>query len=153
MLEVKTEFLFDMKMLVPGSGAIDLGQTPSGGRRVVKVTGGDFIGPKLSGRILGGEDWLLLYPNDVLALDCRMILETHDGHRISMSYSGRRHGPPNVIERLNLGQDVDASEYYHRVTPYFETDSETYGWLNGVVAIGVGHKQPWGGLYSIHQVT
>jgi hypothetical protein len=98
------------------------------------------------------DDWLLLYPDGVLALNCRMVLETDDGHCISMTYTGRRHGPPEVIERMNRGEEVEASEYYHRVTPYFETDSEAYDWLNGVVAIGVGHKQSWGGLYSIHQV-
>jgi hypothetical protein len=153
MLEVKTEHLFDMKLEVPVSEAINVGAKPYGERRIVKVTGGEFEGPQLKGRILGGDDWLLMCQNDVLLLDCRMMLETHDGHLICMTYTGRRHGPPEVMERMNQGEEVGASEYYHRVVPFFETTSETYGWLNGVVSIGIGHKQPWGGLYSIHQVS
>jgi hypothetical protein len=56
------------------------------------------------------------------------------------------------MERMNRGEEVAASEYYHRVLPLFETASDEYAWLNGVVCIGIGHKQPWGGLYSIHRV-
>ena len=54
--------------------------------------------------------------------------------------------------QVPVSEMVEASEYYHRVSPFFETASETYGWLNGIVSIGIGHKRPWGGLYSIHQV-
>ena len=152
MLDVSTEHLFDMKIQVPVAEALDVGFTPRGQRSVVKVTGGEFEGPRLKGQVLGGDDWLLLCPNNVLLLDCRMMLETHDGHWICMTYTGRRHGPPEVIERMNQGEEVAVSEYYHRVTPMFETSSHTYNWLNGIVSIGIGHKQPWGGLYSIHQV-
>jgi hypothetical protein len=152
MLEVTTEFLFEMQLQTPGSEAVEIGQTPYGQRRVVKVIGGEFTGPRLSGRILGGDDWLLLFSNDVLSLDCRMVMETDDGHRICMTYSGRRHGPQEVIERINRGEEVAASEYYHRIAPFFETASEPYSWLNGIVSVGIGHKRPWGGLYSIHQV-
>ena len=152
MLNVATEFLFEMKLQVPSAETTEIGQTPCGLRRIVKVTGGEFAGPKLKGRILGGDDWLLLCPNDVMLLDCRMILETDDGHRICMTYSGRRHGPQEVLERIGRGEEVEASEYYHRVAPFFETASESYGWLNGIVSVGIGHKRPWGGVYSIHQV-
>jgi hypothetical protein len=152
MLAITTEHLFDMKLQVPASDAITVGSTPHGERRIVKVTGGEFEGPRLNGRVLGGDDWLLLCPNNILLLDCRMILETDDGHRICMTYTGRRHGPREVMDRMNRGEEVAASEYYHRVAPFFETASSEYGWLNGLVCVGIGHKQPWGGLYSIHQI-
>ena len=152
MLDVSTAHLFDVKIQVPVEEAVDVGNTPHGQRRVVKVTGGEFEGPRLKGQVLGGEDWLLLCRNDVLLLDCRMMLETYDGHRICMTYTGRRHGPPEVMARMERGEEVAASEYYHRVTPLFEAASQEYAWLNGVVCIGIGHKQPWGGLYSIHHV-
>ena len=38
------------------------------------------------------------------------------------------------------GEAVDPSEYYFRVAPFFETASEKYGWLNRVLALGVGHR-------------
>jgi hypothetical protein len=113
------------------------------------VTGGHFDGPKLKGRIVSGDDWLLLCPNGVLMLDCRMTLKTNDGHGICMIYSGRRHGPPEVIERMNRGEEVNASEYYHRVAPFFETDSDKYDWLNGIVAVGQRRNGAFTGCAAI----
>ena len=38
-----------------------IGTVPHGNRTIVPVTGGDFEGPQLRGKILpGGADWLLL---------------------------------------------------------------------------------------------
>ena len=152
MIEIKTEHLFDMAIQVPAERAEEIGDTPWGLRRIVKVTGGEFEGPKLKGTVVDGDDWLLLRPDGVLQLDCRMTLKTDDGHAICMTYRGCRHGPADVIDRMNRGEEVDASEYYHRVAPFFETASEKYAWLNGVVCVAAGHKQPWGGVYSVHQV-
>ena len=81
-----------------------------------------------------------------------MTMVTDDGHTICMSYRGFRHGPTEVIDRLNRGEEVEASEYYHRVAPFFETASDRYGWLNSIVSVARGHKKPWGGVYSVHQI-
>jgi len=153
MSEIRTEHLFDMTIQVPVEQAQEIGETPMGLRRVVKVTGGEFEGPRLKGTVINGDDWLLLRQDGVMQLDCRMTLETHDGHVICMTYSGRRHGPAEVMERMGRGEEVDAGEYYHRVAPFFETASEKYSWLNGIVSVATGHKRPWGGVYSVHQIT
>lgn len=152
MIEIRTEHLFDMTIQVPAERAEEIGDTPLGLRRIVKVTGGEFEGPKLKGTVIDGDDWLLLRKDGVLLLDCRLTLKTEDGHAICMTYRGCRHGPAEVIERMNRGEEVGASEYYHRVAPFFETASKKYGWLNGVVCVAAGHKRPWGGVYSVHQV-
>ena len=152
MTEIRTELLFRLSIQVPADQTQDIGATAVGHRIIVKVTGGEFQGPKIRGRVIEGDDWLLLRPDGVMQLDCRMTLETDDGHTICMTYRGLRHGPPEVMDRISRGEAVDASEYYHRVTPYFETASEKYSWLNGIVCIAAGHKQSWGGVYSVHQV-
>ncbi len=47
---------------------------------------------------------------------------------------------------------MDDSEYYFRTAPFYETGSEKYGWLNGIVAIGVGRMaRNWVG-YSVYAV-
>ncbi len=75
-----------------------LGAVPHGVRSFVPVTGGDFEGPRLRGRILpGGGDWLLVRSDGVLELDLRITLETDDHALISMTFQGLRHGPPDVI--------------------------------------------------------
>jgi len=37
-----------------------------------------------------------------------------------------------------VGETVDPDTYYFRATPYFETSSEKYGWLNRICAVASG---------------
>jgi hypothetical protein len=149
--EIKTEFLFKITLEVPS--IVNLGETPYGGRRIAQIAAGVFEGPKLKGRTLpGGGDWLLLRRDGVLQLDVRLILETDDKQLIYMTYKGFRHGPKDVIDRLNRGESVDPSLYYFRSTPYFETSSEKYAWLNGICAIATGSRSATGPSYEVFQV-
>ncbi len=151
MSDVRTTLLFTIKL-----GAAPpqmLGTTPLGDRRIVAVTGGSFEGPKLRGTVEpGGSDWILARPDGALLLDVRLSLRTDDGALIGMSYRGYRHGPPAVIERLNRGEAVDASEYYFRTVPLFETAAPKYDWLNRIVSVGLGHRPPEGPIYRVFEV-
>ena len=40
---------------------------------------------------------------------------------IGLTYRGIRHGPPDVIDRLNRGEPVDPATYYFRTALAFET--------------------------------
>jgi hypothetical protein len=152
MAEIRTEHLFQVSLDVESPLQM-LGPTPYGERRIAKVMGGHFAGPKLNGTVpAGGGDWLLLRNDGILQLDVRLILQTDDDALIYMTYRGLRHGPAGVMERLNRGDTVDPSEYYFRITPAFETSAERYRWLNGVVAVGTGHRLPGGPVYDVFQV-
>ncbi len=132
---------------------IVLDSTPSGQRLIVNVTGGTFEGPEFQGKILpGGGDWLVLRRDGSLQLDVRATLETHDGALVYMVYRGVRTGPPGVIKRLNAGENVDPSEYYFRIAPFFETGAENYAWLNGLVCVGIGERKPSGPRYEVHRI-
>ncbi|HUN51394.1 MAG TPA: DUF3237 domain-containing protein [Candidatus Sulfotelmatobacter sp.] len=151
MPEIKTEFLFTITLEVPP--VLSLGDTPFGGRRIARVMGGRFEGPKLKGSVLaGGGDWLLLRHDGVLQLDVRLTMETDDKQHIYMTYKGLRHGPKDVIDRLNQGEAVDPSLYYFRATPYFETASEKYGWINRICCISTGSRSASGPTYHVFQV-
>jgi hypothetical protein len=151
MPEIRTEFLFEITLEVPP--VVDLGETPYGRRRIAQVVAGSFEGPRLKGRILpGGGDWLLLRRDGVLQLDVRLTLETDDRQLIYMTYKGLRHGPKEVIDSLNRGESIDPSLYYFRSTPYFETSSQTYGWLNGICAVATGSRSATGPTYHVFQV-
>jgi len=65
---------------------------------------------------------------------------------------GFRHGPAEVMARLNKGEAVDTSEYYFRVAPFFETGAEKYDWLNRIVTVGTGHRLASGPVYEVFQV-
>ncbi len=130
-----------------------LGAGPHGERRIAEVTGGQFEGPRMRGRILpGGADWILVRPDGVTQLDVRITLETDDNALIYLTYRGLRHGPQAVLDRLARGESVAPSEYYFRTAPVFETGAPAYAWLNGIIAVGVGHRLPSGPVYDVYEV-
>lgn len=116
---------------------------PYGDRRYIPVTGGTFKGERLSGKMLsGGADCQLMRKDGVAELDVRVALEVDDGTVIYMKGLGLRHGPAEVMQRLAAGEEVDASEYYFREAVYFEAPPGPHDWLNKVVAIGTGRRDP-----------
>jgi hypothetical protein len=130
-----------------------IGDTPGGFRRIGVVPGGTFTGARLSGEILeGGSDWQSVRTDGSTALDVRLVLKTHDDALIAMSYRGVRHGPADVIAKLEKREAVDPADYYFRIAPLFETASKTYAWLNNITAIGTGHRFPDGPTYSVFEV-
>ena len=137
---IETEFLCHIQVTL--EPARELGQTPQGRRRIIAITGGQFTGPKLSGRVLaGGADWQLVRADGVAYLDARYTLETSDGALIYVRNRGYRHGPPEVLERLARGDDVDPALYYMRATPWFETAAPKYAWLNRTICIASGARR------------
>jgi hypothetical protein len=149
---IQTRHLFTITIDVPR--VVDLGPTPNGHRRIATVAGGSFKGERMNGTIQPspGGDWLLLRPDGVLVLDVRLTLETDDQQLVYMTYRGLRHGPADVIARLNRGEAVDPSTYYFRTTPLFETSSQKYDWLNRIMAVSTGRREPSGPVYEVFEL-
>jgi steroid delta-isomerase-like uncharacterized protein len=146
----RLELLYEITMQ---ADVLDLGPTPAGRRRIVRVTGGTFGGPRLRGTVVpGGGDWLLERQDGSRALDVRITLQTDDGHLIYAHYSGRFHGAPDVLARITAGEDVPPAEYYFRTAPLFETSSEKYGWLNSVLGLAVGRRTAGAVSYTVYAV-
>lgn len=141
-----------------GGGIIGIGATPFGDQRMGYVTGGRFYGPKINGVILpGGGNWSRSgrYGDaSVGTFDARAVWRTDDGDLIYLTYSGRNLIPDDVrAEFADPAQpDVDPARYYLRIAPVFETASEKYGWLNGVLAVGVGERTNFGVRHAIHAI-
>src|SRR5271165_5007098 len=149
--EVRTRPLFVIRLDVRPLQIV--GATPGVRRRIGVVPGGAFEGERLSGEVLdGGSDWQAVRSDGSTTLDVRLVLKTTDGALIGMTYRGVRHGPADVIARLENGEAVDPATYYFRIAPLFETASAEYAWINNVVAVGIGHRRTDGPLYSIFEV-
>ena len=144
--------LFDLSITLHPT--IEFGQTPMGGRRIFPVSGGSFEGPRLKGVVspLIGSDILLVRADGAFQQDVRLLLITDDDAQILMTYRGVRRPSPEVDQRLARGEVVDSSEYYLRTTPYFETASEKYAWINSIVAVACGGRIPGGVRYAIHEI-
>jgi hypothetical protein len=123
--------------------AQELGAGPLGRRRIIAITGGRFLGQRLSGRVLpGGADWQVIRADGVAELDARYTLETADGALVYVRNRGYRHGPADVLKRLAAGENVDPAQYYMRTTPLFETGDQRYAWLNRIVCVARGARRP-----------
>ena len=152
MKELKSRHLFDISIELHPIQL--LGKTPAGERRIIPVSGGSFTGDRLKGEILphAGSDLLLTRSDGSYQQDVRLGLRTDDEALILMTYRGIRHSSPEVAARIAAGKLVSSSEYYLRISPFFETAAPSYAWLNKIVAIGVGERTANGALYTVFEI-
>jgi len=148
---VRTRPLFVMRLDVRKLQIV--GATPGAFRRIGVVPGGSFEGERLAGEVLeGGSDWQTVRSDGATTLNVRLVLKTTDDALIGMTYQGLRHGPPDVVARLEKGEAVDPASYYFRTNPLFETAAAKYDWINRIVAVGIGHRRADGPIYSVFEV-
>lgn len=153
MVEVSLKPLFKMQADT-ANGHTHIGPVPVGyQRRVVFVTGGRFEGERLKGRVMpGGGDFLMMRPDGGMHLDVRLVLETEQGELIYMTYIGRRHGPPEVMERYKTSSPVAYGEDYFRTIVQFETAAPRLMWLNGILGVGAGYRTAEGAVYEVFEI-
>jgi hypothetical protein len=148
---VRTRPLFVMHLDV--RPLLLVGATPGANRRIGVIPGGRFEGERLSGEVLdGGSDWQAVRTDGSTTLDVRLVLKTRDDALIGMTYRGVRHGPADVIKRMEKGESVDPANYYFRISAMFETAAANYDWLNRLVGVGVGYRRADGVIYSVFEV-
>lgn len=151
MSALKSDFLFTLSVSV--TRLHDVGAVPSGTRHVDLLGAGTFEGPRLRGEVLaGGVDMKTIRDDGAVIPNVRLVLKTNDDALIFMHYTGVRCGPAEVMARIAAGEIVDSSEYYHRSTPYFETSSPKYAWLNRIVAVGIGWRKADHAGYDIFEI-
>jgi hypothetical protein len=136
--------------------SLDGGDGPLGRRALNAVREGRFYGERLNGRINPGTgDWMLTR-NGIRVVDARIVLLTDDDAIIHVSYGGRIRFDESALPALASMETrhlIDPSRYYFRTTPLFETGSRSYGWLNGIVSVGVGKLIEGGGVaYDIYEL-
>ena len=132
---------------------MNLGRTPYGERRVIGITGGTVSGTKLNGKVLpGGSDWQIIRADGAADIQARYTLESDSGGRILVYSAGLRHGPPEVMERLVKGEDVDPALYYFRTVMRFETAYPAASWLNRIVALATGAREARAVRLDVYEV-
>jgi hypothetical protein len=151
-LALRSRHLFTITILL--HPIQELGDTPTGQRRVFPVSGGWFAGDRLRGEILphSGSDLLLVRADGSAEQDVRLVLRTDDGALVLMTYRGRRHASADVNARIARGERVAPADYYLRTAPFFETSSSPYAWLNKIVSVGVGERLPDGVTYDLFEI-
>lgn len=120
---------------------VSLGHGPLGERRVVDILGGSFEGPRLRGKVLGGQDWQIARSDGVLDIDARYTMQAEGGGKVRVVSQGYRHGPPQVMARLARGEDVDPADYFFRTMIRFETGDAELAWLNKTLAVATAVRK------------
>ncbi|HEU0043262.1 DUF3237 domain-containing protein [Sphingomonas sp.] len=144
--------LFVMRLDV---GYVDA-QAIGGGDRlgIFPVLGGTFEGARLRGRVLPhGADWVTWRADGVMAIDVRTALETHDGARIAMHYTGLAvPASPEATARFRNREPGPYEDLYLRTTPRFVTGHPAYDWLNRVIAVANGMRTADGPVYHVFAI-
>jgi len=131
-----------------------VGAGPLGTRMVFNVTGGEFFGPRLRGRILpGGGDWLLIDAAGIGRLDVRATFETDDGALIYVQYYGVLAIDEKVSGALAGEKETDFGDSYFITQPRFETGDPRYAWLNRIVALAEGRVLCGAVEYRVFEVV
>ena len=139
-LAPKLEFIFSARVTVDAPQ--DLGAFNKGHRRVVPITGGEFSGPAMRGKVLAGADWQLIRHDGVAELEARYTLSTDDGATIQVRNLARRHGPAEVMAALTAGRAVEPGSYYFCGATFFETTDERYAWMTKHIVVCAGQREP-----------
>jgi len=151
-LPLRSRPLFTMELAVSAFRMV--GGPEGNALRIADVASGGFAGERMRGIVVAdGTDWQTLRGDGAVLLDARLVLKTHDDALIAMTYTGIRHGPPGVMERLTRGEHVDSASYYFRIMPVFRTSDPRYEWLNRIVAVGTGERLPHGPRYEVHEIV
>ena len=119
------------------------GDTGSGIRRIIPITGGEVRGKDVNGKLCPfGADFQVIRPNQLIELEAKYAIETDDGAVIYVENKGIRFGPVELLQRLNRGEAVDPALIYFRTVPKFETSAEKYRWLMEHIFVGSAARYP-----------
>ena len=103
------------------------------------VTGGELLGPKITGKVLPvGGDWFTVRPDGVGTLDVRLTFETDDGAIIYTHYYGNSNLGPDGYQQAVDGTQPSEDGLDLRTCPRFQTAHPNYQWLNAAFCIGLG---------------
>ncbi|WP_326950565.1 DUF3237 family protein [Amycolatopsis sp. NBC_01307] len=130
---------------------LDVGETLEGHRRVVPITGGSFTGPGLTGRIQAvSADWQRLLPDGTTLVEARYLVETTDG-LVSITSTGVRSGPPDVLAALARGEHVERSRYEFRLTVTLSGAVERR--LSAGILVASAERTPGTVRYDLYRLT
>ena len=153
MEKLPNRHLTTLTLTVDFANITQIGATRAGHRGIAPVTGGTFAGERLSGRVLGGHDWVITRADGTMALDVRLTLLTDDGATLYLRYTGAFLGSVDALKRFRSGETLDPGEYTLRTVARFESGDERYRWLEDALIVSVGEQVRTGPIYYLFEVA
>ena len=120
---LRTEFVFEAYVTI--GVPVKVGTSKDGYRQMIPITGGQFEGPRIEGKVMpGGGDWQRVRADGVMEIEAHYIIETDDGAKIVVRNNGVGVASP------------EGGEPYVRTVPEFEAPKGPYDWLNKSLFVG-----------------
>jgi hypothetical protein len=121
------------------AGSDFIGVTPIGLKMFGYLGGGEVTGPRIQGKVrpLGGGDWGTLRSDDVIDIDARIVIETHDAATIYVTYFGVVMLEPGSYNEVARGSALSGKARL-RTTPRMYTSHSNYTWVNRAQFLGIG---------------
>src|ERR1700748_1247588 len=128
------------------------GETGTGVRRIIPITGGEVKGD-IPGKVCPfGADFQIIRPNELIDLEARYAFETDDGAVIYVENKGIRFGPVDLLQKLKRGEPVVPRLIYFRTVPKFETGHANYRWLMEHIFVGSAARHADRVVIDVHMV-
>jgi hypothetical protein len=145
LIEPSLEYCFELRVAV--AEPVRIGRSASEDLQFTPITGGEVVGPLLSGRVLpGGGDWWVdrgdAGRGDTVQLDARYLVEADGGGVIDVVNRGYWRATGVVGERLDAGEEVDEADLYYRTAFVFQTDHPQLRWLAESQFVGYARPEP-----------
>jgi uncharacterized protein DUF3237 len=131
----------------------DHGVTRAGHRRVVPIASGRISGMFDAEILPGGADWQVVRDDGTIEIDTRYSARTPDGEFVHLRTSGVRSGPPDVLEALLRGEDIDPAQYYFRVAVRLETSAPRLAILERSIFVASAIREANRVAYTAYRVT
>jgi len=131
----------------------DHGVTRAGHRRVVPIASGRISGMFDAEILPGGADWQIVRSDGSIEIDTRYSARTPDGEYVHLRTSGVRSGPPDVLEALLRGEDIDPARYYFRVAVRLETSAPRLAILERSIFVASAIREANRVAYTAYRVT
>lgn len=155
-----SHLLCEVDITLASDAPVSLGKSPWRSRRISYIAGGAFAGERLKGVVCaGGADWSEVGAGAdgaaATLVDVRSSWLTDDGAQLYVAYAGRLIIPRDVLGAFRDPASVESlspDSYYFRTLVTFETGDARYGWLNELVAVGLGRRTARGVTYRIFAI-
>lgn len=131
----------------------DHGMTRAGHRRVIPIMGGSVTGAFEAEILPGGADWQVVRADGAVEVGALYSARTGTGALILVSSTGVRSGPPDVLEALLRGEQVDPAAYYFRTLIRLETAEPALADLQDVLFIAAAVRTADQVRYTAYRVT
>lgn len=120
---LRTEFVLEAYVTI--GVPVKVGTSKDGYRQMIPITGGQFEGPRIEGKVMpGGGDWQRVRADGTMAIEAHYMIETDDGAKI-------------VVRNNGIGvANPQGGEPYVRTVPEFEAPKGAHEWLNRSLFVG-----------------